>query len=229
MPSQPTLPPSDRRLYAIVNVDTCLRHGYDVIEYARRVCATHPRCLQLRAKHLSPRDTLDLLRRLIDVARPLGIAVFCNDRPDIAWLSHADGVHVGQEDLPVPLARRAAPGLLVGVSTHSELQLRDALRDAPDYVAFGPIFPTSSKPDAQPSVGLAGLETAAQLARAANIPLVAIGGITCDNVAAVATSADWVAVIGALVPKSGGLDGVAVCANQLNAAIASASNERRLD
>jgi thiamine-phosphate pyrophosphorylase len=221
MSSQPTLPPSDRRLYAIVDVDTCLRQGYDVIEYARRVCAAHPRCVQLRAKQLCARDTFELLRRLIDVARPLGIAVFANDRPDIAWLSHTDGVHVGQADLPVPLAQRAAPGLLVGVSTHNELQLREALCDAPDYVAFGPIFPTSSKPDAQPSVGLAGLETAAQLARAANIPIVAIGGITCDNVAPVAKFADWVAVISALIPQSGRLEDVTTCANQLNAAIAS--------
>ncbi len=177
--------------------------------------------MQLRAKSIGPRDTLELLRGLIAVARPHGIKVFGNDRPDLAWLGGADGVHVGQNDLSVSLARAAAPGLLVGVSTHSESQLRDALLERPDYVAFGPIFATSSKADAESCVGLSGLEVAAQLVRAANIPLVAIGGIDVVRAREVARHADWIAVIGALLPPSGRLEDVSAHVESLIAAIAS--------
>ena len=211
----------DRRLYAIIDADACKSHGHDILDFASCVCAARPRFVQLRAKGIGPRDTLELLRGLISVARPHGIKVFGNDRPDLAWLSGADGVHVGQNDLPVSLARAAARGLLVGVSTHTETQLRDALLERPDYVAFGPIFATSSKTDAQSPVGVAGLESAAQLARAAEIPLVAIGGIDASQVREVAKLADWIAVIGALLPASGRLEDVSAHVESLVAVIAS--------
>ena len=212
---------SSRRLYAIIDVDACQSRGFDILAFARHVCAGRPAFVQLRAKHVGPRDTLDLLRALIALARPQGIKVFANDRPDLAWLSGADGVHVGQNDLPVALARATSPGLLVGVSTHTEAQLRDALGDRPDYVAFGPIFATASKADAETAVGLSGLELAAQLARAAGVPLVAIGGIDRERAPKVAKHADIIAVIGALIPATGRLEDVTSIVQELDATIGS--------
>ena len=115
---------------------------------------------------------------------------------------------MGQDDVPLAQVRAMAPDLLVGVSTHDEWQVREAIEQRPDYIAIGPIFPTASKTDHEGAIGLSGLETAAQLTRAAGIPLVAIGGIDRARVREVARFADWISVIGALVPLSGRLDEV---------------------
>jgi len=121
-----------------------------------------------------------------------------NDRADIARLVEADGVHLGQDDLPVELARRVLrAGQKVGCSTHTLDQVRQAETSSADYVAFGPVFATSSKETAGPAVGLEGL---AQARRATSKPLVAIGGITVENArSAIAHGADSVAVISGLL------------------------------
>jgi len=196
---------TERRLYAIVDVDTCLARGLDVLEFAQRVCEAGPLCVQLRAKNTNAKVTLDLLRGLVKVAKPFGVPVYANDRPDLAMLSGADGVHVGQDDMPVAEVRALAPELRVGLSTHDDEQVREAITQHPDYIAIGPIFPTPSKIDHEGAIGLLGLESAAQLTRAAGIPLVAIGGIDRARVRDVAQFADWVSVIGALVPSSGAI------------------------
>ena len=196
------------RLYAIIDVEFCESRGLDVLDFAREVCAARPACIQLRAKHNTPSDTLELLRSLIALARPHEIQLYANDRPDLALLAGADGVHVGQNDLPVSLVRKSAPNLRVGVSTHNESQLSEALELRPDYVAIGPIYSTLTKQDAEPSIGIDGLVLAAQLARAARIPLVAIGGIDHSRARQVAAHADLIAVISALLPPSGRLQDV---------------------
>jgi len=196
------------RLYAIIDVEFCESRGLDVLDFAREVCAARPACIQLRAKHSTPSDTLELLRSLIALARPHEIQLYANDRPDLALLAGADGVHVGQNDLPVSLVRKSAPNLRVGVSTHNESQLSEALELRPDYVAIGPIYSTLTKQDAEPSIGIDGLVLAAQLARAARIPLVAIGGIDHSRARQVAAHADLIAVISALLPPSGRLQDV---------------------
>lgn len=116
-----------------------------------------------------------------------------NDRPDIAALSEAGGVHVGQDDLPVAAARAiVGPDRWVGVSTHTLEQVREADATPADYLAFGPIFPTSTKSPADPTVGVDSLHRARELTRK---PLVAIGGITLDRAAEVwRAGADSVAV-----------------------------------
>ncbi len=196
------------RLYAIIDVEYCQSQGLHIVDFAREVCAVRPGCVQLRAKHSTSRDTLELLRHLVSIARPLGIKVYANDRPDLAYLSNADGVHVGQDDLPLSLVRRFAPNLSVGVSTHDELQLREVLEEKPDYVAIGPIFTTQTKQDAESAIGIEGLALAAQLTRAAQVPLVAIGGIDHSRARQVAAHADLIAVISALRPPSGRLQDV---------------------
>lgn len=195
-------------LYALLDVDACRSRGFGVLEFAREVCLTRPYCVQLRAKHSTARESLEMLRGLLELTRSHGTRVFANDRADLAWLSGADGVHVGQNDLPLKRVRQFAPGLRVGVSTHTEAQLREALSQRPDYVAFGPVFPTSSKEQPEDCVGIAGLVLAARLARAAEIPLVAIGGIDESRAHEVAPHADAIAVISALFPRSGCLQDV---------------------
>ena len=122
------------------------------------------------------------------------VRIIVNDRPDIAAIAGAGGVHVGQDDLPVEAARQiCGDGLWVGVSTHNLTQLRDADRTSADYIAVGPIFPTATKDNPDPVVGVDLLRAARQLTRK---PLVAIGGITVESAADVfRAGADCVAVI----------------------------------
>jgi thiamine-phosphate pyrophosphorylase len=208
--------PLESKLYAIVDVDTCRARNLDVIAFTRAVCAARPRYVQLRAKHASARETLAWLDEIVPIAQKSGVLVFANDRADLALLTGADGVHVGQEDLPLTELRRVLPSLRAGFSTHNEAQLRAALKQAPDYVAFGPIYATISKANADTPVAISGLVTAALLARAAQIPLVAIGGITKERMPEVAPHADYIAVIGALVPESGRIEDVTAHVSELN-------------
>jgi thiamine-phosphate pyrophosphorylase len=141
--------------------------------------------------------------------------LFANDRPDLAVLAGADGVHVGQSDLTVADVRRFAPSLLVGVSTHGAAELDRALAERPDYVAFGPVFSTRSKANPEPVVGLEELERARDRARAVEVPLVAIGGIDRERAPLVAGLGVLGAVIGALVPEDGELDRVTELTREL--------------
>jgi thiamine-phosphate pyrophosphorylase len=209
--------PSHSKLYAIVDVDTCRSRQLPVLEFARAVCAARPRYVQLRAKHSSARETLELLTTLVPVARQHGVLVFANDRADLALLAGTDGVHVGQDDLPVAELQRIAPKLQVGFSTHSESQLHAALTQPLTYVAFGPVYSTTSKINPDATVGISGLVTASRLARAAQIPLVAIGGITRERITEVAPHAAYVAMIGALVPPNGRIRDVTAHVAELDA------------
>jgi thiamine-phosphate pyrophosphorylase len=211
-----------RGLYPIVDVDSLRELGAPpgaVIAFAERVLLARPAVLQLRAKHSGARDTLEMLRALRPLCSGAGVRLIANDRPDLAVLGQCDGVHVGQDDLPLPLVRKLAPGLLVGVSTHNLDQLTAALAERPDYVAFGPVFATASKDRPDPSVGLSLLARAHAAAQSAGIPLVAIGGITLERAAQVAQHADLAAVIAALQPNRGSLEGVSEAAQALQVAL----------
>jgi thiamine-phosphate pyrophosphorylase len=156
------------------------------------------RVLQLRAKRLSDRDLLEAVRGAVDAARREGGLLIVNDRPDVALVAGADGVHLGQDDLAPRDARRLlGPGTLLGLSTHTLEQVAVAASEPVDYVAFGPVFPTTTKDAVEPAVGTEGLRRARALTR---LPLVAIGGITEANVSEVVEAgADGVAVISALL------------------------------
>jgi len=169
-----------RGLYPIVDLDTLSARGAAPLPFAEAVLTARPPLLQLRAKHSAPREVLALLGELAPRCERAGTLLFVNDRPDLALLARADGVHVGQDDLPLSAVRRLPGRLQVGVSTHDHAQLAQALLEKPDYVAFGPIFRTSSKQNADPALGLEALGRASDLARAAGVPLVAIGGLTLD-------------------------------------------------
>lgn len=196
-----------RGLYPIVDVDVLESRGFDVLPFLEAVLEARPALVQLRAKSLGARATLELLRAFRERTRRAGVKLFANDRPDLAALAECDGVHVGQSDLPPSEVRRCFPSLALGLSTHTLAQLDEALAARPDYVAFGPVFATRSKLDAEPVVGLEGLGRAAARI-GGQCPLVAIGGIDASNAARVGAVAELAAVISALVPAEPGVDAV---------------------
>ena len=156
------------------------------------------RLIQLRDKHATARKMCADSRQLIERVAPGGVRVIVNDRPDIAAMVEAGGVHVGQHDLPADEARRiCGPSCWVGVSAHNIEQLRAADLTSADYVAVGPVFPTSTKENPDPVIGLEFLRVAR---RATRKTLVAIGGITVESAGEVfRAGADSVAVIRDLV------------------------------
>ncbi len=191
-----------RGLYAILDLDTLEARGLHATDAANAILEARPCALQLRAKHASARDSLALLDALLPLCRAAGVPLFMNDRPDVALLAGVDGVHLGQDDLPLADLRRLFEltdrRLWVGVSTHDLEQLRRALALGPDYVAFGPVFATRSKQNPDSVVGLERLEAMHALSREAQIPLVGIGGITAERAADVACRAEAGAVIAEL-------------------------------
>ncbi len=180
------------RLYAII--DPAQTGGRSAVAVADVLLRAGIRLIQLRDKHASSRVLFEIGRQVAVQVRGAGGTLILNDRADVARAAGADGVHVGQDDLPVELAREIlGPGKWVGFSTHNAEQLADAERSSADYVAFGPVFPTGSKEKPDPVVGLEGLRRARQATRK---PLVAIGGITVQNARQVLEAgADSVAVI----------------------------------
>lgn len=159
-----------RGFYAIVDPDVCAGSPLEVADaLLRGGCAV----LQLRHKTRDDRATLELARALVTRCRAAGVPFVMNDRLDLALLAEADGLHLGQDDLPLEEARRFFRGP-IGVSTHDLEQLQQALRAGADLVGFGPVFPTTTKENPDPVVGLEGL---AQACRASSVPVVAIGGV----------------------------------------------------
>jgi thiamine-phosphate pyrophosphorylase len=189
-----------RGLYAIVDVGTLEARRLSPLAFADAVLSAQPALLQLRAKHRPARETLALLRELAPRCRRAGIPLVANDRPDLAILAGCDLVHVGQTDMPVDQIRRIAPGLGIGVSTHTIEQLDSALANRPAYVAFGPVFETMTKDRPEATVGVAGLRAARARCEAAQVPLVAIGGITRERAREMVGLVEVVAVISSLLP-----------------------------
>lgn len=206
-----------RGLYPVVDVGVLEHSGHDAVAFLDVLLGARPALVQLRAKTLDARKTLELLREFRVRTRRAGVKLFANDRPDLAVLAECDGVHLGQSDLPAGEVRRCFPGLEVGLSTHTLEQLDEALAARPDYVAFGPVFRTRSKQDAEPVVGLEGLRRAAERV-GGQCPLVGIGGIDTSNAVEVARVADLAAVIGALVQGEPATGAVASAALELTRA-----------
>jgi thiamine-phosphate pyrophosphorylase len=182
-------------LYAIL--DASQAGGADA-SVARILAGAGVELIQVRDKKASTRKIYDASKRLAETLAPAGVRIIVNDRPDIAAMICAGGVHVGQDDLPVEAARKiCGSARWVGVSTHNMEQLRAATRTSADYIAVGPIFPTATKEKPDPVVGLEFLRAARQLTKK---PLVAIGGITIESAEAVfGAGADSVAVVRDLV------------------------------
>lgn len=167
------------RLYVIITESLCANDWFDT---ARAVIDGGAQCLQLREKELDDRELLRRASQLSQLCRSRGVLFVMNDRPDIAIASHADGVHVGQDDLPVSVVRRMIPpSMLIGVSTHTIEQAQSAIAESPDYLAIGPMFESTTKPQKH----IAGLNRLHAVREMTSLPIVAIGGITPNNIAEV--------------------------------------------
>ncbi len=186
------------RLRLIVVTDRNLARPREVAEVVAEALRAGAPAIQLREKSLPPRDTLPLARRLRADTAAAGALFFVNDRVDLALAVGADGAHLGPHDLPVAAARRLAPpGFLIGSSADDPEAARAAIGDGADYIGCGAVFPTSTKPDAGPAVGLKGL---AAVARAVAAPVVAIGGLTASRApTALRAGAAGCAVVGAVM------------------------------
>ncbi len=179
------------RLYVILDATLLNNSPHDC---AQELAAAGVRLLQYRDKTASTRDLLAISRELVSSLNSYGASLVVNDRPDIAVLAGAAGLHVGQEDLE-PEQARAVVGdeMWIGTSTHNLEQFRRAAATSADYIAVGPIFPTTSKANPDPVVGL---ELIRQVRNLTEKPIVAIGGITVERAASVIEAgADCVAVI----------------------------------
>ncbi len=170
------------------------RSVVEVVQAALRGGAT---VIQLREKEAPTREMVELGMALLRVTRPAGVPLIVNDRVDVALAIDADGVHVGQDDMPAALARKLiGPDKILGVSAETVEQALLAQRDGADYLGVGDVYGTPTKPDAGPPIGLEGLR---RIVEAVDIPVVGIGGITPDNAAAVIEQgAVGVAVISAV-------------------------------
>ena len=187
------------KLYAITDVSLS---GLSHAEQVARLCEGGARLVQLREKRLSAREFYAEALEALRVARLFGARLVVNDRADVALAVGADGVHVGQDDMP-PGAVRALLGVgaCVGFSTHGVGQAIEAATLPVDYIAIGPAFATSSKENPDPVVGLEGVRRVREAVP--GVPLVAIGGVTAENARSLLEAgADSVAVIGALLNTS---------------------------
>jgi len=184
----------DPTLYVVL--DRTAARGRDLDELLSAVIEGGCRMVQLREKDWPSGRLWPLARRLRERCGRAGVTFVVNDRVDLAVAVEADGVHVGQDDLPARAARPLLrPGMLLGVSTHDLEQARAAHADGADYVAVGSMFASATKPDFQ----LVGPDLIRKLRGEIRVPLIGIGGITHDNVAEVVRAgADGVAVISAV-------------------------------
>lgn len=176
--------------------------GLTHAEQVRQLIAGGATLIQLRDKLSPPRKLFRDAEAALQVARDKGTRLIVNDRVDLALALKADGVHLGQDDLP-PSAVRKVLGdrAIIGFSTHNLQQAEHALAQPVDYIAAGPIFTTGTKEDAEPPIGLEGLKEIR--AAIGDLPLVAIGGISADNAAdVIRAGANAVAVISAVVASS---------------------------
>lgn len=179
-------------------LDPAVRPDRPLVDVLRGAAALGVRLFQYRDKRATMKEAYEQALALRQAATEAGARLIVNDRCDLAMAVKADGVHLGQDDLPIGDARRVLQAkMIIGLSTHTAAQVREAAALKPDYIGFGPIFRTSTKADHDPVVGLDGLRAARALT---TLPIFAIGGITADSVGEIlAAGADGVAVISAVL------------------------------
>lgn len=192
------------RLRLVVVTDRDQASPRDIAEVTRAALRAGRVSVQLREKHLPPREVLPLARRFRALTRTAGALFFVNDRLDLALAVGADGVHLGPDDLPVYAARRLAPpGFLIGYSASHPAAARDAVAQGANYIGCGTVYPTQTKADAGAAIGVYRL---AGVVRSVDAPVVGIGGITAERAPEVfAAGAAGCAVVGAVMasPKPG--------------------------
>lgn len=188
--------PLDLSLYLVLDPD--MAGGVDpAVNLATVAIASGVTCLQLRAPAWKKRKLLTLAERLLPICRHAAVPLIINDHLDVAMACHADGVHLGQSDLPVALAREwLGNEAIIGLSVSNRQQLADSAVQGANYLGVGPVFATATKPDADPAIGL---DRFAALMQSKPLPVVAIGGITPDTTRdVIRAGADGIAVVSAI-------------------------------
>jgi len=184
-----------RGLYGMVDLPG---RGWPAGRLANALLDGGARVLQVRMKTATPAAMIAVIDELRPLCRRREARLIVNDRLDVALAGGADGVHLGQDDLPLQAARKLAPkGFIIGVSTHNLAQAQAA--QGADYIGFGPCFATATKENPDPVVGMELLAQACKL----GVPVVAIGGITLDNVGQVARAGAAAAAVIAAVNRAG--------------------------
>ncbi len=186
----------DLSLYLVT--DRPLSRGRPIEEIVSSAIAGGVTTVQLREKDTPTGEFLDLALRVRTITRESGVTFIVNDRIDIALASDADGIHVGQDDMPADVARRLiGPDRILGVTAADAEEARTAIAAGADYIGCNAVFATPTKTDTGTPLGIAGLE---ELVRSIDVPVVAIGGINTTNAAEVlATGAAGIAVVSAIV------------------------------
>jgi len=185
----------DFSLYVIL--DRAVQRGRSHLEVAREAIRGGATVIQLREKNLPTRPIFEEALKLRQLTRELGALFIVNDRLDVALAVSSDGVHLGEEDLPVDVARKLAPSIIIGCSCDTVERARELERLGADYLGVGTVFPTATKKDAGEPIGLSRLK---EIKQAVRIPVIAIGGINLSNLDAVLeTGVDGVAVVSAIV------------------------------
>ena len=180
-----------------VLTDTEIQSQYSAVEVARLALSGGADTIQFRQKTGSTRQLIAVARELMRLCEGAGVTFIVNDRVDVALAVEAHGVHLGQDDFPIRLARELlGADRIIGGSASSAEEARACVAEGADYVGFGPIYPTGSKADARPPTGLEGLRSAAA---SVPVPVIAIGGLDARNTPPVIRSgAHGIAVISAV-------------------------------
>jgi thiamine-phosphate pyrophosphorylase len=166
------------RLYALVSAD----FPTDIIRLAQECCNGGADCVQLRAKNMQDDELLACAKEVVEICRKSNVISIINDRVDIAMAAGSDGVHLGQHDMPLHSAKKiAASPMIFGISTHNFDELNKAIESGADYIAIGPAFASDTKPELK-AAGIEFIRKTSQIAQAAGVPHVAIGGITLNNI-----------------------------------------------
>ena len=187
---------TDYSLYLVT--DRSLSKGRSTLQIVTAAVAGGATCVQLREKQCGTREFINEALALKPLLNAHNIPLIINDRLDVALAVEADGVHLGQTDMPIAMARKiAGSSLLIGISAESLEDALEAQREGADYIGISPVFATPTKIDTAPPLGLTGVS---KIRAQVDIPMVGIGGINQDNAASViAAGADGVAVVSAIV------------------------------
>jgi thiamine-phosphate pyrophosphorylase len=194
---RPAVRPSmkDYRLYFVT--DSRLNKGYSVLEQIALALQGGVKIIQIRDKAMSPRDCAKLADDALTLTRPYGAFLIINDLPEVVVSAGADGLHLGQGDMPLREARKmVGKNAIIGLSVKTREEAVQGEREGADYIAVNGVFPTSTKEDLGYCPGLSGI---ADIRRSTRLPLIGIGGITPDNCRSVIEAgADGIAVVTAI-------------------------------
>jgi thiamine-phosphate pyrophosphorylase len=183
------------RFHVLTDID--LQNCFSHVELAELAISGGADTIQFRQKTGETIQMIRIAEQIQALCRRAGVSFIINDRVDVAIAAHTDGVHLGQDDFPIPLARKLlGDGAIIGGSAGNEEEARKCLLEGADYIGFGPVYPTSSKEDAGPA---SGLDLLRQVVEKIPLPIIAIGGINRGNILSVReTGAYGIAVISAV-------------------------------